>query len=132
VVLFFFQIECPICQYTVPFLDRLEQGYRGQPVAIVGVSQHASRDTEEFIKEYGLGLPILLDDPANYLVSNAYGLTHVPAVFLIAANGTIEVSSVGWSRREIDAINEKIAECLHTQPTAVFRAGEDVADFRPG
>jgi hypothetical protein len=75
---------------------------------------------------------MLLDDPANYNVSNAYGLTIVPTILLIAPDGTIEVSCVGWSRADIAAINVKLAEHLQAKQAAVFHDGEDVAEFKPG
>jgi peroxiredoxin len=132
VVLSFFKISCPTCQYALPFLERIAQGYRGQSVTVMGVSQNSREDTKRFQKEYGLSFPIGLDDPANYKVSNAFGLTYTPTTFLIAATGAIEISSEGWSLAEISAINNKICATLQAPPAEIIHAGEVVAEFRPG
>ena len=85
VVLAFYKVSCPVCQYALPFVERLHQAYGKQRVTVVGVSQNDARDTLAFAKEYGLTFPQLLDDPSTYAVSNAYGLTNVPTLFLVAA-----------------------------------------------
>ncbi len=54
------------------------------------ISQDDRRNTEAFLNEYGVTFPTLLDDPNGYAVSNAYGLTNVPTVFLIGQDGEIE------------------------------------------
>jgi peroxiredoxin len=132
VVAAFFKISCPVCQYAFPFLERIHQAHGGKNVTIVGVSQNQKKDTAAFAKEYGVSFPILLDDTNTYSVSNAYGLTNVPTVFWIGQDGEIEISSVGWDRKEIEQINRKAAEANGSAAKAVFHAGEVVADFRAG
>ena len=98
VVLVFFKKSCPVCQYALPFLERVYQANRAANVTVLGISQNDARETQEFLREYGVTFPVALDDPANYKVSNAYGLTNVPTIFYIAPDGEIEVSCVGWSK----------------------------------
>ena len=128
----FFKVSCPVCQYTFPFIERLHKNYGDQKLTIVGISQDGLRDTNAFLKEYGATFRILLDDPKGYAVSNAYGLTTVPTLFLIGGDGQIEISSVGWVKQEIEEINKKLANAHQTPPSPVFHAGDDVRDFRPG
>jgi peroxiredoxin len=132
VVLAFFKVSCPTCQYAFPFLERLHKAYGQKGVTLVGVSQNDAKDTAAFAKEFGVTFPILLDEIGKYPVSNAYGLTNVPTVFWIAQDGEIEVSSVGWVKAEFEEINRKMAETGKSAPVAVFKAGEDVRDFRAG
>jgi peroxiredoxin len=132
VVLAFFKISCPICQYAFPFLERIHRAYADKNVAVVGVSQNGAKDTASFIKEYGVTFPVLLDDTRTYTVSNAYGLTNVPTVFWIAQDSEIEVSSVGWVKKDIEEINRRAAQASGDSATAVFHSGEQVADFRAG
>ncbi|SRR5712692_3144404 len=132
VVAAFFKVSCPICQYAFPFLERIHKAYGNKNVTIVGVSQNGKKDTAAFVKEYGVTFPVLLDDTDTYPVSNAYGLTNVPTVFWIAEDGEIEISSVGWVRKEIEEINHKAAEATGDGVKAMFRPGEEVSDFRPG
>jgi peroxiredoxin len=128
----FFKISCPICQFALPFLERIYQVYGDRNVTIIGISQNETKDTAAFIKEYKLTFPVLLDDTRTYPVSNAYGLTNVPTIFWIAPDGEIEISSVGWLKKDIEEINRKAAETSGDSLTAVFRASEDVPDFRAG
>ena len=39
VVLAFFKISCPVCQFTFPFLQRLFERYGGNGVSFLGISQ---------------------------------------------------------------------------------------------
>lgn len=132
VVAAFFKISCPVCQYTLPFLERIYGAYGGKNVTIVGVSQNEKKDTAAFTKEYGISFPVLLDDTKSYPVSNAYGLTNVPTIFWIAQDGEIEISSVGWMRKEIEEINRRAAELNGDGAKPVFLSGEQIADFRAG
>lgn len=137
VVLAFFKVSCPVCQYAFPFLERLHRAYGekspGQKnVTLLGVSQNNPSDTAAFMKEFGVTFPILLDEPDSYPVSNAYGLTNVPTVFWIGQDGEIEVSSVGWVKADFEEINRKMAETGKSAPVTVFKPSDDVRDYRPG
>ena len=132
VVLVFFKVSCPTCQYALPFLERLYKAYKNKGVTLVGVSQNTAKETAEFCKDFGLTFPVLLDDTHTYPASNAYGLTNVPTNFWIAGDGEIEVSSVGWVKADFELINRKMAESGKIAAAAVFRSGEEVRDFRAG
>jgi peroxiredoxin len=84
----FFKVSCPVCQYTFPYLERMHKAHGDNRITIVGISQDNQRDTAAFLKEYGVTFPTLLDDPNGYAVSNAYGLTNVPSLFLIGQAGS--------------------------------------------
>lgn len=131
VVAAFFKISCPVCQYAFPFLERIFRAYAGKPVTVVGISQNDKQQTAAFAREYDITFPLLLDDTRAYPVSNAYGLTNVPSIFLISPGG-IEVSSIGWSRRDIEELNARLAQALGKPPARIFQPGEDVADFKAG
>jgi|SRR5690242_21808794 len=132
VVLAFFKVSCPTCQYAFPFLERLYKAYKDSGVKLVGVSQNDAKETAAFAREFGVTFPILLEDTRKYPVSNAYGLTNVPTVFWIAQDGEIEISSVRWVKAEFEQINRKMAEAGKIAPAAMFKPGEDVRDFRAG
>lgn len=132
IVLAFFKVSCPTCQYAFPFLERLERVYGHKLVRIIGVSQNDPKETAAFTKEFGVTFPVLLDDTRNYLVSNAYGLTNVPTIFWIAPDREIEVCSVGWVKADFEQISRKTADSTKTAPALLFQPGEDVRDFRAG
>ncbi len=132
VLLAFFKVSCPVCQYAFPFFERMYESNRGVNVTFLGISQDNARDTRLFMKEFGVTFPVALDDPKNYAVSNAYGLTNVPTLFYIDPSGEIEISSVSWSKADVEAINEKLAALRRQPPAMLWRKGEDVRDFRAG
>lgn len=132
VVIAFFKVSCPTCQYAFPFLDRLYKAYGGNSVKLVGVSQNEAQETTAFVKQFGVTFPILLDDTEKYPVSKAYGLTNVPTIFWIAQAGEIELSSVGWVKSDFETVARKMAEAGKTAPVPIFHPGEDVRDFRAG
>lgn len=132
VLLAFFKVSCPVCQYAFPFFERIFQANRGGTVTVMGISQDSAKDTLAFLREYGVTFPVAIDDSKLYAASNAYGLTNVPTVFLIAPGGDIEVSSVGWSKRDVEAISQRLADYRHQKPAPIWRAGESVQDFRAG
>ena len=132
VVLAFFKISCPVCQFTFPYLERIYQAAKGKNVTIVGVSQNSQADTAAFAREYGITFPIALDDQKRYPASNAYGLTNVPTVFYVASDGEIEISSIGWSRADLEQIARKISENSKISNIEVIHKGEDVPAYRAG
>jgi peroxiredoxin len=132
VIAAFFKISCPVCQYAFPFLERIHKAYGTKNVTIVGVSQNTKKDTALFIKEFDITFPVLLDDTSSYPVSNAYGLTNVPTVFWIDTDGMIEVSSMGWVQKDIEEINQKVANVGKTNLQPVFLPDESIPAYRPG
>jgi len=132
VVLAFFKVSCPTCQYAFPFLQRLYKAYGKDGVSLISISQNEIRETNAFMKEFGITFPTLLDDTHAYPVSNAYGLTNVPTLFWIAQDGEIEISSVGWVKADFEAINKKLALVRNIPAASVFEPREEVRDFRAG
>jgi peroxiredoxin len=131
VVLAFFKVSCPVCQYAFPYVDRLYRALKGRGVTVIGISEDNARDTADFVKTFGLSLPIALE-PAPYPVSTAYDLTNVPTVFEIDSDGKIITTSVGWDRSDLESIYRHYSDGNTTMPAALFKAGESVADFKAG
>jgi peroxiredoxin len=127
----FFKISCPVCQYAFPFFERLYKAHGGK-ASFVAISQDDAQKTSGFLKEFGVTFRTVLDDPRGYAVSNAYGLTNVPTWFLIGEDGTIELSSVGWSKNDVEDLNARLSEAGKASAAPLFQAGEDVRDFRAG
>src|SRR3954451_9270622 len=111
-----FKISCPVCQMALPYLERLA---KSDNLEVVAISQDDVEGTEEFRAAYGITFPTLLDDERSYAVSNAFGITHVPSMFLIEPGGEISMSVSGFSKKDLEAVG-RMAE------TPVFRAGENV------
>jgi|SRR6516162_4788539 peroxiredoxin len=131
VLLVFFKVSCPTCQYAFPFYGRLSRTYQNKNVTMVAISQNSPEDTAAFAREFGVTFPILFDD-IPYPVSSAYGLTNVPTLFWINPEGQIELTSVGWLKPDFEQMNRWMAEAAATASVLLFQPGEDVRDFRAG
>jgi peroxiredoxin len=131
VALAFFKVSCPTCQFALPYLERLFRGLGGK-ATIVAISQDPPGATALFTTTFDLTLPVLLDPPESYPVSNMYDITHVPTIFLILPSGRIELTSVGWARADIEELNQRLAYALGVTPAVIFEPGEDVPEFRSG
>ncbi|HMD84552.1 MAG TPA: TlpA disulfide reductase family protein [Terriglobia bacterium] len=131
VLLAFFKVSCPTCQFTFPFLERIYQQLREQGVQIWGVVQDKAPDARRFAATYGVTFPILIDD-SPYEVSRAYGLAHVPSLFLVKADGRVEISSEGFSKADLLAIQKSLAQLLSATPPALFLPTEGIPEYKPG
>ena len=131
VVAVFFKISCPVCQFALPYVERIYKAYAGSRVAIIGISQDEQKYTEEFARECGITFPLLLDPVDRYPASNAYEITNVPSIFLIA-HGEVKLSIVGWNKRDMETVNAEVARASGVPVQPLFRKGEDVPASKPG
>ena len=119
----FFKVSCPVCQLTLPFLDRI---HSAGSLPVYGVSQNGARDTRDFNGRFGVTLPTLLDsEQAGFLVSNAFGISTVTTMFLIEIDGSIRRVIEGWSRSEI----ERLGTLAGVKP---FRPSDSVPEWKAG
>ena len=131
VVAAFFKVSCPVCQFAFPFLERLFERYGGDGVTFLGISQDDARATKEFCKEYGVTFPTVIDSE-GYPVSNAYGLTSVPTIFLIEPNGGVKISSMGFDKKDLETIAAELAERRKMARAPLFQPDEVVPEYKPG
>jgi len=104
VLLAFFKISCPICQLTLPYLSRMKHG----ALQIVAISQDDPESTAEFNEAFQVSLDTLYDsEDAGYPVSNAYGITNVPAMFLVEPDGTISKEINGFVKQEMEQLGAR-------------------------
>jgi peroxiredoxin len=131
VVAAFFKVSCPTCQFSAPFLERLHETYGGENFTLWGISQDDAEDTREFCKEFDVDFPILIEAP-GYAISNRYGITHVPSIFLISQDGKIQETSVGFSKAGFETIASAAAQASDRKPVPFFKLSEMVPALKPG
>jgi peroxiredoxin len=125
-LLAFFKSTCPVCQMTLPFLERIHRGRTPGSLDVFGVSQDDEGTTQEFAGEFGISFPMLLDtEESGYPASNAYSIAHVPSLFLVERNRTIAWSLEGFNRREILAVSSYAG-------MSPFLPGENVPEWKAG
>ena len=131
VVLAFFKISCPVCQFTLPFLQRIADRFAGKNASVIGISQDDARSTKDFNQEYAIKFPTLLDTD-GYPVSNAYGLTNVPTVLLLGADGKAEVSFLGFDKAGLEKIAARLTQHQNASAIPLFKPDEVIPDYKPG
>ena len=131
VLLAFYKVSCPVCQFAFPFLERIQQQIKGrEDVQLWGIAQDDADDADQFARQYGCTFPMLTDEDP-YAVSNEYGLTNVPTLFLVQPDGQIQISSVGFARSDFEAVAAEFSRRTRA-PIQVFQPGEEVPAFKAG
>lgn len=130
-LLAFFKISCPTCQFTFPFIQRLYEKLSGTKLTIWGISQNDREDTKEFCKEFEIGFPVLIDDP-EYVASNAYGLSNVPSLFLIDPNGRIVSAEKGFSKKQLESFDAQFKAGSREPSLPFFSPSEIIPATKPG
>lgn len=131
VLLAFFKVSCPTCQFTFPFLERMYQQFRKERVHIWGIVQDKARDGARFASTYGLTFPILADE-SPYQVSRAYSLRVVPTLVLLKPGGQIETITEGFCKADLLNIQKSLAQSLSATPAALFLPNERIPEYKPG
>jgi len=117
-----YKISCPVCQMTLPHLERLSKG----SLRVIGISQDDERGTAFFHQKFGATMAALLDrEESGYPVSNAFGISHVPSLFLIEPDGVISLASAGFVKSDLEAIGRRAG-------VAAFLPGENVPEWKAG
>lgn len=87
---------CPPCRAEMPAIEAVYREYASQGFVVLGVdaaNQDDLSQVEDFIQEYELTFPILLD--LDGAVSRSYGLRSFPTSFFIDGDGTIREVVIG-------------------------------------
>jgi peroxiredoxin len=113
----FFKVSCPTCQFALPFLSRLGAG----APRLIAVSQDKAEHTKLFGERFGAPLQYALDRVEdNYPASNAFGIHHVPTIFLVNREGRIEEVIEGFDKIAFEELG------------VAFLPGEIVPAYKPG
>ena len=104
VILVFFKVSCPTCQFTLPHVQRIfASAGKDWQAQLWAISQDDPEDTRRFAREYGISFEMLIDE-YPYDVSNAYKIVSVPTMFIIEPDGKISMSDHGFSKSSLNQI----------------------------
>ena len=121
VLLAFYKDTCPVCQMTLPYLNRI----RGGKLKVAAVSQDNGARSAAFERDWGIEYGTLIDPADEYKASNAFGITHVPAMFVIDTGRKIVWASVGFVRADLEGLEELAG-------MAVLTEADNVPAAKPG
>ena len=101
-----YKISCPVCQMRC----RFSTASRRDPCRWWRSPQDDERGTHRFRESLQITMPTLLDrERDGYPVSNAFGITHVPSLFLVEQDGTISLASVGFVKSDLEQLGKRSA-----------------------
>jgi cytochrome c biogenesis protein CcmG/thiol:disulfide interchange protein DsbE len=79
---------CDACKIEVPILKHAASVLAAHGGELIGVTyQDTSSDASNYLSQYGLHFPVLLDPGDNFVAP--YGVTGVPETFFIGRNGDV-------------------------------------------
>jgi peroxiredoxin len=125
-LLAFYKTTCPVCQLTLPFLDRIYRHQAERGLAVYGISQDDPESTADFNHEFGVTFPTLLDrEKDGYIASNGFGISHVPSLFVVEKDGAISWALEGFSKKQLEQLAGRVGIALFTSEDVVpeWKAG---------
>jgi peroxiredoxin len=126
----FFKTTCPTSELTWPYYDRIREiGSKG--LRTFAVSQDGREETAAFNRRLGVQLETLYDPPP-WKASEALGLTNVPTMFLVGANGRIRETVVGFIRPRLETLARRAAKLSGRPGARLFRIGDHIPLIVPG
>lgn len=113
VLIEFWATWCPPCKESIPELNALYDRYKDKGVAVLGISLDKGGDVSStvgsFIKEYTVIYPVLLD---NGKTNVSYGVSSIPALFLIDKNGKMIKRFAGFTPGLVENLSREIETLL--------------------
>ncbi len=92
VLVHFWAVWCPVCTLEE---DAVSDIARDHQVITVAMQSGDDREVAAYLKENGLDFPVLNDPDGRY--ANRWGVSAVPASFVLDGEGRIRFTEVGYS-----------------------------------
>ena len=127
----FWKPTCKTCHLAFPYYQRLAEAYAADGWQLLSISQDNAQSSGEFARQYGLTFPTLIEGE-GWPVSKQYDPEATPTLFLIGQDGTIEATSVGFHKEELNEISSRLAEHLGSQPQVIAEENDGNPPFKPG
>ena len=116
VMINFWATWCPPCREEMPAIQAVFEDYKEQGFVVLAVNttfQDNELEVKDFVLEYNLSFPILLDISGE--VSQQYQLRGLPSTYFIDRKGVIQAVVVGGPMNET-MIRSRVAAMLKEAP----------------
>jgi peroxiredoxin len=116
IVLNFWATWCPPCRAEMPAMQRAYLDYEEEEVIVLAVNsinQDSLPSVTQFIEEFGLSFPILLDNLGN--AANTYQISSLPTTYFIGKDGVITEVVIGGPMAEA-LLRSRIDKMLEEVP----------------
>lgn len=129
-LLAFLATDCPTCQLTFPYLDKLEKQISAKGGHVIAISQDGPKATRRFAEQVGGELPIALD--AKLDVTRDYDPVAVPTLVLVDADFKVTRTDIGFSKKALNEIGRAMAEAVGVEATVIAEEQDGAPPQKPG
>lgn len=129
-VLVFLATDCPTCQLTLPYMDKMAEAFAAKGVRVYAISQDGPKATRAFVENLGLKTPVLMDEKLE--VSREYDPVSVPTTFLISPQGEVSRTYVGFSKSALNEAAARIGAAVGVEAPLVAPEHDGAPAMRPG
>ena len=126
-----FKTTCPTCELTWPYLERIRRIGDGKGISIVAVAQDDPEKSRAFAERLGTRLDTAYD-PNPWPASDSLGVTTVPTLFRVGADGIVAETIVGFDRDRLGGLARRAATLAGKPPLELFRPEDNVPAVKPG
>lgn len=92
----FFSVDCPHCQNEIPIFNEAERRF-GFETEFIAIALNDKQKVESFVRTHDIRTRIISDERG--VTGKLFGVSEVPALFLVNENRTIEWVGVGEQPR---------------------------------
>jgi peroxiredoxin len=131
VLIVFVKTTCGTCDLLFPYLNQFIEAYGDEGWHLWAISQDGPDRSRDYARRQEARFPVLVDGP-GWPVSSAYDPPATPTLFLIAPDGRVEETSVGFSKDDLNGTSRRLAGHLGRSPLTVAEADDGRPPFRPG
>jgi peroxiredoxin len=121
-LLVFYKVSCPVCQLTLPYITRIARG----SLQVIAISQDDPAAAARFADKFGVEVNTLYDRDRNgFPASNAFGITHVPSLFVVEPDGEVTLAVEGFVKKELESLGRRAG-------VETFRQEDNVPQWKAG
>ena len=113
----FWALWCKPCLQSLSGTDALREKYAARGLSVLAINTDSPRSAAKvkaYVKSSKLGFEVLTDP--NGAMQRLYRFYRIPQTFLIAADGTIAFSQLGYSPGSEDRVANEIEKVLPAEP----------------
>lgn len=109
VLMDFWATWCGPCKAAMPSLQEFHTTYSERGLKVIGINAWERGDPVKYKKEQGYTYTLLLNGDT---VARAYGVSGIPAFFLIDRDGNLAWKATGWGPGSKDRMKKAIEDAL--------------------
>ncbi len=102
---------CAPCRTSFPLLNQLQQKLKDQGFEVVAINLDENKaNAEKFLKDFPVGFTLLRDSKGEW--ADQYAVEAMPTSFIVDRQGVIQNIHHGFSRDDINELEQKIVQLL--------------------